>query len=240
MDELKTDQISKMEKSGIFAIKAAQKPPKTLNQPRRFVVFLAAIMTSVTVGASEPKKIIEPTGDFTRLSSAATAVRDSQEFLSRRESIDLIALAELFQERARQAEPAALRQAINSRDSAKVASLLGFSLEEFKRISARIKANGAKLRKEFPELVSESALTLALSDYGFSKFAGVSDSKVTHHVLGATSNSRVQSSDVSCRYVPFTAALIVCSAGGAVIYLACATVATCEFCSGGWVDSACG
>ena len=43
----------------------------------------------------------------------------------------------------------------------------------------------------------------------------------------------------NCAYLPYAAALALCTAGGAAFYLPCATIALCSYCEGGWVDEAC-
>jgi hypothetical protein len=44
---------------------------------------------------------------------------------------------------------------------------------------------------------------------------------------------------VTCSWGPYTVSLVLCTAFGPGGYWACAYVATCRFCEGGWVDSIC-
>lgn len=156
------------------------------------------------------------------------------------ESIELMAIAEMFRERAANADAHELNKAMQDRDFDRVAQLLQFSPGEFRKLSRTIRANGQALRERFPNLVEQSALDLALSRYGFADFKNVSDAGGFGILAPPQRGNTIMDTGVSCRYAPFTAALIVCSAGGAVLYAACATVALCEYCSGGWVDAACG
>lgn len=45
--------------------------------------------------------------------------------------------------------------------------------------------------------------------------------------------------DTDCAWVPFTASVALCSALGPTLYWACAAVAACHWCEGGWIDDAC-
>jgi len=46
---------------------------------------------------------------------------------------------------------------------------------------------------------------------------------------------------VVCQWLPYTAALLACTiTGNAVLYFACASIALCNYCSGGIVSSLCG
>lgn len=63
--------------------------------------------------------------------------------------------------------------------------------------------------------------------------------------LGARSDAGTAAASkeerVVCEWIPYAAALVLCTiSGNPVLYFACATIAMCNYCSGGLMDSLCG
>ena len=49
----------------------------------------------------------------------------------------------------------------------------------------------------------------------------------------------IQDGDVSCKWVQYTACLILCTAGGPILYWPCAYLCMCGYCSGGNLNEVC-
>jgi len=143
----------------------------------------------------------------------------------------------------------ALVEAVSAHDSARAATILGFTEAEANALNARMDQLRVQIFLAFPD-VEKMAVGYAGSSCGFS----VADSHCDVRAAVDNAAAAVSAMDnllafmnmpqgsnrpVSCHWGPYTASLVLCTTLGPVLYWPCAYVALCSFCEGGWVDSAC-
>lgn len=141
-----------------------------------------------------------------------------------------------------------LADIVSSNDEERFASVLGYTEDEMNTVGDRIAALGTSLRNRFPQLQ-------AMADYPSPCIACTFDNiaEKWDNLLMADKRSDIllregevmlpapdpNQKGVSCQWVPYTASLSLCTLSGPVFYWACAVVAICTFCSGGWIDTMC-
>jgi hypothetical protein len=126
-------------------------------------------------------------------------------------------------------------RAYENRDESAIADLLGYSEADIQALSERLNDLRESIYAEFPE-IEQLAEAQAQN--------GSCDPAVFAQLFGNDAGDQIYLAapppGTTCAWVPYTAALVVCTALGPVLYWACATVALCTFCSGGLVDVICG
>jgi len=147
---------------------------------------------------------------------------------------ELMEVANDFARRAASVDPDGLRAVIERRDSEAFAGLMGFTIEQLNAENARLDEIRAELLGRYPELV-EIAAEQSRGECGLD----ISLESCGGGWLPANTTAAVDIEGTSCNWVPYTAALALCTAAGPIFYWACAIVALCTFCSGGAADTIC-
>lgn len=176
------------------------------------------------------------------LEDLEAALRDSQELK------DLINFRDEITQRVTASRVSArtLRRAYESGDERRIAALLGYSDTDLLLLNQRLDNLRRALLTTFPEIQRLMATTTH-SPCGFSpsprtcgtarffdNFEGY-----TQGVSPMYIEPEPGGGEVTCQWAPYTAALAVCTLAGPIWYWPCAYVATCSFCRGGWVATAC-
>ncbi len=139
---------------------------------------------------------------------------------------------------------------VESNDTSRFASILGYTDGELAELGERIALLGRTIRERYPGLEEKAGVDT--DGCPACDFAGVEERwnrLAARYGKGGSmpldgEQNQIPEPDpkqkgVRCRMVPYSAALAGCTSLGPVLYWACATVATCMYCSGGWVDVAC-
>jgi len=140
-----------------------------------------------------------------------------------------------------------LKNAYKERNFEKVQSFMSLTDVELNNISWRLNEISSQLMDKYP----------LLAEYVSAKKSDCIDCSIDtffdnyeNFLNGIPSDLNVSESEgpqqesdepVDCQYLAYTAALIICAKGAAVPLVAglCVYLATCRFCSGGWVDTVC-
>lgn len=126
--------------------------------------------------------------------------------------------------------PDELISAYQAGDEERIIDLLGYSHREISDFRDRLNSARNAVMDRYPQIermIQESPPpTYGAYDFSFIENLMETGPNVMDHP--------------NCRVVPYVAALAVCSLAGPVLYWACAFVALCSFCSGGWVSAVCG
>jgi len=143
-----------------------------------------------------------------------------------------------------------MSEIVKTNDLKRFALILGYTEEELSDLGTRIAFLGGEIQNTYPDLI-----TLAESQIekcpgcDFETIAQKWDQTLMKHneadVFYGDGENGIPLPDpsqkgVSCQWVPYTASLALCTATGPVLYWACAVVAVCSFCAGGWVTTVCG
>ncbi len=143
-----------------------------------------------------------------------------------------------------------LRDAYLANDETLIRSLLQLSQTQVDSLDSILTYHRQGLINAFPEL-ELCAEEIVMPDYEvstnqfFDNFdyymlpvvettAEQVNEKTPSSTILATAN------EVNCQWGPFFATLVACAGTGPFIYWLCAYAAICGFCSGGWVEDACG
>lgn len=141
-----------------------------------------------------------------------------------------------------------LAEIIKNNDEKRFASLLGYSPEEMRDLERRILRLAERVRMNHPELKGMEK-TKPCPDCGiesvvenwdrFRLEAGIDRPRYGDDPNAIPVPPDPKKKGVSCTWLPYAASLLVCTSMGPILYWACAIVATCTFCSGGWVSVIC-
>jgi len=170
-----------------------------------------------------------------------------KDFQSAPEFRRLIDLRDELFSRVKRADLNTLKSAYQSGSQQNIAAALGLSEAELTNMDKQLFVAARTLVRKFPELediMAERAPTMLLKarDAYIEEAIEIVNAAQKTFASGILKDTdyQIQDSGVSCRYFPYTASLTLCTATGPTLYWACAALATCEFCSGGWVDDVCG
>ncbi len=157
------------------------------------------------------------------------------ELLASSDVMELAAIADDFMARVASADHDALREAYSQNDEAEITSLLGFTPAEMDDVAQALEKHSSNLIQAFPEIerfMPRGPVAIGLSD------SEMIDLAIS--MAGADEGGLRQAANggVDCAWVPYTASLALCTATGH-LYWACAAIAVCSWCSGGWVDQMC-
>ena len=141
-----------------------------------------------------------------------------------------------------------LRDAYLSQDTDEIQSLMGFSVLQIDSLDSLLEYHRAGLINAFPEL-AQCADEIVFPDE--TEYINQFFDNFDYYILAVqetaipekpskTASDRIQATAVDCQWGPYFATLVACGFSGPIAYWICAYVAICSFCSGGWVDDACG
>lgn len=133
--------------------------------------------------------------------------------------------------------PIALKLAYQNGDKGVIAGLLGYSEADLKDLASRLDAARTAILQRYPE-IAQLAKATPTGNCGLSPSSGNCNSDLFFDHFAIYSDVSLR--PVTCRWAPYIAGLIGCSAAGPIFYWPCAYAVLCSFCAGGWVDSACG
>jgi len=129
-----------------------------------------------------------------------------------------------------------LQEAYVENDEEKIKEIMGFPADVLNKYEEALDMVSEKLLKKYPmlvDLINDLALCSGCPEIDY--FDNIEELP-----LVLPDNSIIKASEkVKCKWVPYTASLLVCSASGPIIYWPCAYVAICAWCEGGWVNDAC-
>jgi len=139
---------------------------------------------------------------------------------------------------------------VENNNTRRFAEITGYTVEELDEIGRRINFLGKVIHDRYPDLEEKARKgpegcvecdfrnisekwdqTLAAH-----KEADVFDKEGDENQIPLPDPSN---KGVTCQWLQYTAALAVCTTTGPVFYWACAYIAVCTFCSGGWVSTIC-
>lgn len=142
-----------------------------------------------------------------------------------------------------------LAGAAERNDRIEVASLLGIDYDRLGDLSERLERLSSNINERYPSLVENSAGTGA-SCCTLDDFPELWDAHLVQTGRSLTGDDVEHGMDapdpankgVTCKWARYVAALVACglSAGAALVYMLCAYIATCSYCTGGWVSTICG
>jgi hypothetical protein len=160
----------------------------------------------------------------------------------------------------RRVSTVALKRAYQAMDEEKVAALLGYSPAEILALNYRLDRARKAVFGKFPEIARLANEHLPTTSCGFSpstescgidqflnRLAFFDPRERVHRFFDPVSTNASNppegefetEKDPDCDWGPYTAALALCTLAGPFWYWACAYVALCSFCRGGWVDDVC-
>ncbi len=120
--------------------------------------------------------------------------------------------------------------AYQQKDTGQLALLLGLTPEDLKILNYRLQTARTALLKKYPEVRQ-------------AYYEMLSNDAYTHKINREFPLDKIvqnpKLAEPDCDWVKYTAALLVCTTAGPVIYWPCAYLALCSFCQGGWVDTVC-
>jgi len=182
---------------------------------------------------------------FVTISSASFAQSQcSQNFLPAHlkaqllESPELQSLQQLstqIAQRITASDHSVFSRAFEEGNNKAVLNAIGYSEKDIASLEQRMESNSLVLFRSFPELayfLPNSTVAAPLSGEQIVAMASIMTD-------GDRSISNGSNGGVNCAWVPYTASLGLCTAAGPVMYFACAAVALCAWCSGGYVSSMC-
>lgn len=128
-----------------------------------------------------------------------------------------------------------LKKAYLENDEEKIEEVLRISPELLSEYSNTLNRISYKLLEKYPLLED------IIQDFDLCNDCNKIDiiKNIEDSLVPIPNNSLYKTSNVTCKWIPYTASLVVCSAGGPILYWPCAYVAVCAWCEGGWVDDAC-
>jgi hypothetical protein len=144
---------------------------------------------------------------------------------------------------------AAVKAASQNKDETQFRRLLGFTNSEFKYLKIRLNESRLAILDRYSEMenlvADDNKDSFRYNPLTGSRKTGQFVDKLTSYSNNYLEMEELEleyeaGSEVRCRWAPYIAGLVGCAATGPVWYWPCAFVVVCSFCSGGWVDSACG
>ncbi len=139
---------------------------------------------------------------------------------------------------------------VEHNDSRRFAEITGYTVEELDDIGRKVHFLGKVIQEKYPDLQSRVGKRPdGCIECDFRNIAEKWDNALATHKQADVfyrdgDENQIPLPDpsnkgVSCQWLPYTASLALCTAAGPVLYWACAAVAVCAFCTGGWVGTMC-
>lgn len=207
---------------------------------KSLLIIMFILCTILIAGCSEQEGLNEP-------SSAAFEMRlkedaDVQELLSIRDEMIKRALDSGV-------GGAEISDVVVRNDTERFAAILEYSEEEMAELGSRIAYLGKVIQDRYPKLKDMAGSRREeCPGCDFKAIAEKwNDISARHREPGVVpTDGEVQiplpdpsQKGVTCQWVLYAASLAVCTTAGPVLYWACALVATCALCTGGWVSTMC-
>lgn len=123
-----------------------------------------------------------------------------------------------------------LKQAYKESNQEKIIGMIGYTNEKVYDISERLNYIRSELLVKYPELqnyLNTTNINQPDIDNFFDKYFHLD-------------NSLQIKKPLKCKWLPYTATLIVCTSVGPILYWPCAYAAICAWCTGGIADRMCG
>lgn len=158
------------------------------------------------------------------------------ELLDSPDVMELAVIADDMMARVAEADHDALREAYRQEDEAEIANLLGFTSAELDSLAEELEKHSSNVVEAFPELeplMPRDPVAIGLSD------VEMIDRAISMATTADGTIPQAGNGGVDCAWVPYTASLTLCTATGPIYYWACAAVAMCHWCSGGYVHQMC-
>ncbi len=207
----------------------------------RSMATFSVILCSVLIfGCSETERLGEPA----TLDEAI--LKEDEDFL------ELISIRDEMISRAlvSAVSGAEMVEIIERNDEEKFASILGYTEQEIVNLESRIICLGERIRNKYPELQNIAGnRTTPCPECEFKDIAEKWDNLLVTRkeliILGDGENGIPIAPDpskkgVTCQWASYTASLLGCTVFGSTpLYFACAVIALCQFCTGGWVTTVC-
>lgn len=203
------------------------------------LAIMSAIVCSVLMfGCSQTERVSEPT----TLNEAS--LKEDEDFL------ELISIRDEMISRALKSNVsgAEMAEIVEQNDEKYFASILGYTEEEIVNLGRRIVCLGEKIMNKYPELQDMAGERVTpCTECAFKDIAEKWDNLLVTNkesiILGDGENGvplpDPSGKGVTCQWLSYTATLAGCTVLGPVLYFACAAVAMCQFCTGGWVTTVC-
>ncbi len=201
---------------------------------------ISAIVCSVLMfGCSQTEIVGEPT------TLDEISLKEDEDFL------ELISIRDEMISRALESNLSGTEMAeiVERNDEEKFALILGYTEEEMMNLGSKIVYLGEKIRNKYPKLQDVAGdratpcPTCVFKDIA-EKWDNLLVTNKESIILGDGENGipvvDLAQKGVKCQWVSYTASLLGCTVFGATpLYFACAVVALCQFCTGGWVSTVC-
>ena len=139
---------------------------------------------------------------------------------------------------------------VERNDTKGFAEILGCTDEEMADLGRRIEYLGDVIREKYPEL--QEMAGIQPEECPKCEFRTITEKwdndietrKEADEFYTDGEENQIPLPDpsqkgVTCQWVQYSAALILCTTAGPVLYWACAYIAVCTFCSGGWTSTVC-
>lgn len=143
---------------------------------------------------------------------------------------------------------AVMAEIVKRNDEERFASILGYTEDEIANLGSRIVKLGESIRNRYPELADmPSNRATPCPECEFKNIAERWDNLVVTNkrsIKLGDGDQMIPTPDpsdkgVTCQWAMYIGALALCTLTGPVLYWACAVVAICTYCSGGWVSGFC-
>jgi hypothetical protein len=144
---------------------------------------------------------------------------------------------------------AVMAEIVKRNDEDRFASILGYTEDEMANLGSRIARLGESIRNRYPGLADMAGnRAIKCPECEFKNIAERWDNLLVTNkrsIKLGDGEQMIPTPDpsqkgVTCQWASYTASLVACTVFGLTpLYFACAIVALCQFCSGGWITDFC-